>query len=68
MIFSKIKGGQNYLYIFNMICKYRNCEKTITYGRSDKEYCSIKCRRNEKKYRQREKKKYEKINTGGIYK
>jgi hypothetical protein len=44
-------------------CKYRNCKNEVTEGRLDKEYCCIKCKRNEKKYRQRERKKYEKINT-----
>ena len=47
-----------------MKCKYRNCEKIIDIGRSDKEFCCIQCKRNEKKYRQRERKKLnEKINT-----
>ena len=40
-----------------MKCEYRNCHSVVDYGRIDKIYCSQKCRRNEKKYRQREKKK-----------
>lgn len=43
------------------ICKYRNCDIEIIEGRDDKEYCKTRCRRNEKKYRQRELKKF-KIN------
>jgi hypothetical protein len=48
-----------------MKCKYRNCNETIFGGRSDKEYCCVNCKRNEKKYRQRERKKIlknEKVN------
>ena len=48
-------------------CGYRNC-RNIVKGRIDKIYCCIKCKRNEKKYRQRKRKDYEKINTGRIYK
>jgi len=40
-----------------MICAYRNCCKEFNFGRTDKKYCSIKCKRNEKKYRQRLKNK-----------
>ncbi len=40
-----------------MKCKYRNCLKDVGYGRTDKIFCSIKCMRNEKKYRYRLKKK-----------
>jgi len=40
-----------------MKCKYRNCEKNVGSGRTDKAYCSEKCKSNEKKYRQRIKKK-----------
>ena len=47
-------------------CKYRNCKNEVTEGRLDKVYCCIKCKRNEKKYRQREK-KYEKINTRWVH-
>jgi hypothetical protein len=38
-------------------CEYRNCNEIIKEGRSDKKYCSVNCKRNEKKYRQRNKKK-----------
>ena len=38
-------------------CKYRNCKKDFEGGRSDKEFCCVKCKRNEKKYRQRERRK-----------
>lgn len=47
-----------------MECKYRNCKNQVTEGRLDKVYCCVKCKRNEKKYRQRENAK--KINTRGI--
>lgn len=40
-----------------MKCKYRNCKEEITDGRIDKEYCCVQCKRNEKKYRQRERKR-----------
>lgn len=40
-----------------MKCEYRNCNNIIEYGRIDKIYCCQNCRRNEKKYRQRERKK-----------
>ena len=40
-----------------MKCKYRNCNESVSGGRSDKEYCSLQCKRNEKKYRQRIRKK-----------
>jgi len=43
-----------------MECKYRNCKNKVTEGRLDKVYCSVNCKRNEKKYRQREKKKCQK--------
>lgn len=43
-----------------MKCKYRNCQYIVAGGRSDKIYCSIECKRNEKKYRQRERKKLNK--------
>ena len=36
-----------------MKCQYRNCDKDVGEGRSDKVYCDQPCRRNEKKYRQR---------------
>lgn len=45
-----------------MKCNYRNCNIQILDGRIDKIYCCVKCKRNEKKYRQRESKRYEKIN------
>jgi len=35
-------------------CEYRNCHKEIT-GRPNKRYCTIKHKRNEAKYRQRDK-------------
>lgn len=47
-----------------MECKYRNCKNKVKEGRLDKVYCCVKCKRNEKKYRQRENAK--KINTRGI--
>lgn len=37
-----------------MKCKYRNC-KNFNEGRSNKKYCTIQCKRNEAKYRKREK-------------
>jgi hypothetical protein len=40
-----------------MKCKYRNCNEIVSGGRPDKEYCRLQCKRNEKKYRQRERKK-----------
>ena len=36
-------------------CNYRNC-KNILFGRPNKKYCCIQCKRNEHKYQQREKK------------
>ena len=33
-------------------CKYRNCKKEFN-GRANKKFCSIQCKRNELKYRQR---------------
>lgn len=48
-----------------MKCNYRNCDKEVGPGRTDKIFCCIQCKRNEKKYRQRAKKKSlnnEKIN------
>jgi hypothetical protein len=36
-----------------MNCNYRNCDNEFE-GRSNKKYCTEKCKRNEKKYRQRE--------------
>lgn len=41
-----------------MECEYRNCSNNIGLDcREDRLYCSQKCRRNEKKYRQRERKR-----------
>ena len=37
-------------------CKYRNCLSEIQ-GRSNKKFCKIQCKRNELKYKQRDKKK-----------
>ncbi len=37
-------------------CKYRNCLNEI-HGRSNKKFCKIQCKRNELKYKQRDKKK-----------
>lgn len=42
-----------------MKCEYRNCKKEFT-GRSNKKFCKIQCKRNELKYKQREKKKINK--------
>lgn len=36
-------------------CQYRNCYKGIVTGRPNKKYCCVKHKRNEAKYRQREK-------------
>ena len=35
-------------------CKYRNCDKEFN-GRPNKKFCSIQCKRNELKYKQRSK-------------
>lgn len=43
-----------------MKCCYRNCHNEVGEGRSDKIYCKENCRRNEKKYRQRERDKVRK--------
>ena len=48
-------------------CKYRNCNKHILKGRSDKQYCNGSCKRMEQTYRKREKIKDEKTNTTGIH-
>ena len=37
-------------------CKYRNCLNEIQ-GRLNKKFCKIQCKRNELKYKQRDKKK-----------
>jgi hypothetical protein len=42
-------------------CRYRNCKKEITSGRSDKEFCNRSCKRMEQTYRKREKAKNEKL-------
>ncbi len=39
-----------------MKCKYRNCDAEFT-GRPNKKFCKVQCKRNELKYKQREKKK-----------
>jgi len=38
------------------ICKYRNCKNEFD-GRPNKKFCTKQCKRNELKYKQREKKK-----------
>lgn len=40
-------------------CNYRNCDNFFT-GRSNKKFCKIQCKRNELKYKQRDKKKLKK--------
>lgn len=40
-------------------CAYRNCDNFFT-GRSNKKFCKIQCKRNELKYKQRDKKKLKK--------
>ena len=40
-------------------CKYRNCDCEVV-GKSNKKFCKIQCKRNELKYKQRDKKKLEK--------
>jgi hypothetical protein len=42
-----------------MECKYRNCSVEVN-GRPNKKFCSIRCKRNEAKYRKRKKDKCEK--------
>jgi len=49
-----------------MKCHYRNCHNEVEGGRSDKIYCQETCRRNEKKYRQRERDKKRKIEKTNI--
>lgn len=44
----------------NKKCLYRNCEIIIKDQRSNKKYCCIRCKRNEAKYRSRNKIKNEK--------
>ena len=41
-------------------CEYRNCFNEVC-GRPNKKFCKIKCKRNELKYKQREKLKEEKL-------
>jgi hypothetical protein len=36
------------------MCKYRNCDKEIEYGRKDKQYCDRNCKSCERKYVKRE--------------
>lgn len=40
-------------------CAYRNCNNVFI-GRSNKKFCKIQCKRNELKYKQRDKKKLKK--------
>ena len=40
-------------------CAYRNCNNVFT-GRSNRKFCRIQCKRNELKYKQRDKKKLKK--------
>ena len=40
-------------------CNYRNCVNEV-FGRSNKRFCCIRCKRNELKYKQRLKKKINK--------
>ena len=40
-------------------CKYRNCTNEVS-GRSNKKFCKIQCKRNELKYKQRDKNKIKK--------
>lgn len=61
------RGRTVHIIYMNKKCKYRNCIKTFDDGRVDKEYCSVQCKRNEKKYRQRERKKNEETNTGTVH-
>jgi hypothetical protein len=49
------KEGQNF-NIYNMKCRYRNCNINVV-GRPNKKFCKVQCKRNELKYRQRNKKK-----------
>ena len=42
-------------------CEYRNCDRLLE-GRTNKKYCCIKCKRNEAKYRKRDKLKNGKSN------
>ena len=52
------KREDNFFNIYDMKkCKYRNCENSFSEGRDDKIFCSVQCKRNEKKYRQRNKNK-----------
>ena len=44
-----------------MKCKYRNCDNEVS-GRPNKKFCKIQCKRNELKYKQRER-KYENKNV-----
>ena len=41
-------------------CKYRNCEKVLSGVRSDANYCSLKCRNNERTYIKRENRRVKK--------
>lgn len=41
-------------------CKYRNCNKEIVEGRSDKIFCNRSCKRMEQTYRRRNLKKLNK--------
>ena len=45
-----------------MKCKYRNCNEEVI-GRPNKKFCKIQCKRNELKYKQRDKKKFKKDDT-----
>ena len=49
------KEGQNF-NIYNMKCRYRNCNINVV-GRPNKKFCKVQCKRNELKYKQRDKKK-----------
>ena len=53
----KIKRKDKLFNIYNMRnCKYRNCKNEVI-GLTNKKFCCIKCKRNELKYKQRNKKK-----------
>jgi hypothetical protein len=40
-----------------MKCQYRNCKNEF-FGRPNKKFCKIQCKRNELKYNQRERLKF----------
>ena len=56
LCFNKYQKKEGQIFnIYTMKCKYRNCNNEVV-GRPNRKFCKIQCKRNELKYKQREKK------------